>query len=107
MVVDSASADGSREIVRDEFPEAALLPLPENLHFARGTNAGVEEALRDPACEYVVTLNNDTRVEPDWLSELVRAAGEPRVGSVASKLLFMDRPNVINSAGICITRDGS
>ncbi len=107
LVVDNGSPDGSGEIVRDEFPEATYVPLPENLHFARGSNAGIEVALRDPECAYVVTLNNDTRVEPDWLAELVRPAADPKVGTVASKLVFMDRPNLINSAGICIARDGS
>lgn len=106
IVVDNASTDGSREIVRDEFPEATLVPLPENLHFARGTNAGVEEALRDSACAYVVTLNNDTRVEKDWLAALVEAARNPKVGVVAAKLLFMDTGR-INSAGIMPTFDGS
>ena len=107
IVVDNASTDGSREIIRDEFPEAALVALPENLHFARGTNAGMEVALRDPECTYVVTLNNDTRVDPEWLAELVRAANPARIGTVASKLVFMDRPGVINSAGILIAPDGN
>lgn len=107
IVVDNGSTDGSREIVRDEFPEAHLVALPENLHFARGTNAGVRAALQDPECAWVVTLNNDTRVDPEWLAELVRSARDGGVGTVASKLLLMDRPSVINSAGLCIARDGS
>ena len=40
----NGSPDRSGEIVRDEFPEATYLPLPENLHFARGSNAGIEVA---------------------------------------------------------------
>lgn len=107
IVVDNASTDGSREIVHNEFPEVELVALPENLHFARGTNAGMEAALRDPGCTHVVTLNNDTRVDPEWLAELVRSAESPRVASVASKLLFMDHPDVINSAGILIAPDGN
>ncbi len=107
IVVDNASPDRSAEIVRDEFPEATLVALPQNLHFARGTNAGVEAALKDPECMYIVTLNNDTRVDPEWLAELARSARDEHVGTVASKLLFMDRPKVINSAGIHATRDGA
>jgi len=106
VVVDNASTDGSRDIVRDEFPEVTLVPLPENLHFARGTNAGVREALRDPECAFIGTLNNDTRVDPEWLAELVRMAGA-RVGMVASKMVFIDRPNVLNSTGVSIGPDGS
>lgn len=107
VVADNASTDGSREIVREEFPEATLVGLPENLHFARGTNAGIEEALRDPGSTYVVTLNNDTRVDPEWLAELVRAAAPESVGVVASRIVFMDRPTVLNSTGIAVCRDGS
>lgn len=107
LVVDNASTDGSREIVRDEFPEAELLALPQNRHFARGTNAGFERALADPECAYAVALNNDTRVDPEWLEALVRAAQDPHVGSVASKMLLMDRPEVLNTAGFYITRDGA
>ncbi len=106
LVVDNGSTDGSADIAREEFPEATLLALGTNLHFARGTNEGMRAALRDPACEYVAPLNNDTRADPEWLTELVRAASD-RVGSVASKLLLMDRPRFLNSTGIAIARDGS
>src|SRR3989475_4766300 len=106
VVVDNASTDGSRDIVRDEFPEVTLVPLPENLHFARGTNAGVREALRDPECAFIGTLNNDTRVDPEWLAELVRMAGA-RVGMVASKMVFIDPPHVLNSTGVSIGPHGS
>jgi GT2 family glycosyltransferase len=107
LVVDNGSTDGSADLVRDGFPEATLLALPENLHFARGTNAGIEEALRDKACELVVTLNNDTRSDPEFLRNLVDAARDPRVGMVSAKLLFMDRPRFLNTTGIRPARDGS
>src|SRR3989475_12559920 len=105
VVVDNASTDGSRDIIRDEFPEVTLVALPENLHFARGANAGLREALRDPECAFIGTLNNDTRVDPEWLAELVRMAGAP-VGLVASKMGVIDRPNVLNSTGGSIGPDG-
>jgi GT2 family glycosyltransferase len=80
--------------------------LPENLHFARGSNAGIRKALEDPDCAHVVTLNNDTRVDPEWLTELVRGA-KPGVAMVASKLFLMDRSRILNSTGLCIAPDGS
>ncbi len=107
IVVDNGSTDGSADLIRGEFPEVQLVALPENLHFARGTNAGVEVALRDPSCKYVVTLNNDTKVDREFLRELVRSAETNHVGMVAAKLLFMDRPKVLNTTGILPTRDGS
>ncbi len=107
IVVDNGSQDGSVEYIRERFPEVQLVALGENLHFARGTNAGVEAALRDPACRYVVTLNNDTKVVPEFLAELVKGAASDRVGMVAAKLLFMDRPKILNTTGVSPTRDGA
>src|SRR3989442_8002415 len=65
LVVDNGSTDGSAEVIRAQFPEAVLIALPENLHFAQGTNAGVELAFQDPNCEFVVTLNNDPPSHPE------------------------------------------
>lgn len=107
LVVDNASPDESWRIVQDEFPEAALLRMKENLHFARGMNAGLAKALEDPASEFAVALNNDVRADPEWLASLVAAADDPKVGMVASKMLFMDRPRTLNSTGIVVARDGS
>ncbi len=107
LVVDNASPDGSARIVTDEFPEAELLAMPENLHFARGMNAGFARALADPRAAFVVALNNDVRVDPEWLSSLVAAAAGPRVGMAASKMLFMDHPEILNSTGLRPAADGS
>lgn len=107
IVVDNGSPDGSAEYIRSTFPEAQLVALPENLHFARGTNAGVEAALRDPKCRYIITLNNDTKVEAEFAAELVKAVESDHAGMVQAKLLFMDRPNVLNTTGVSPTRDGA
>ncbi len=107
LVVDNASTDESWRIVDEEFPAAALLRMTENLHFARGMNAGFERALEDPNAAYIVALNNDVRLDPEWLASLVAGVDGPRVGMVASKMYFMDRPRVLNSTGLCPARDGS
>lgn len=107
IVVDNGSTDGSADYVRAAFPEARLVALPKNLHFARGTNAGVELALRDRACKYVVALNNDTKVDPEFVAELVKSVDSDHVGMVQAKLLFMDRPKILNTTGVLPTRDGS
>lgn len=106
IVVDNGSTDGSAEIVGQGFPEVTLLRLGRNLHFARGMNEGMRAALRDPACEYVLALNNDTRADPEWVEASIRAS-QGKVGMVASKMVFMDHPKTLNSTGIEIARDGS
>jgi GT2 family glycosyltransferase len=74
LVIDNHSGDGSAERLRAEFPDLDLVETNENLGFAGGCNAGIRAVLADPAVAYVLLLNNDTRVEPDFLREMVAAA---------------------------------
>lgn len=74
IVVDNGSTDGSCAYVRAEFPKVTLLSLSKNLGFCGGNNVGMGHALRHGA-DAVALLNNDTRVEPDWLDALVEVAG--------------------------------
>jgi GT2 family glycosyltransferase len=77
--------------------------LSDNTGFATGNNRGLEEACGD----YLVTLNNDTRAEPDWLEQLVKVAdAHPRVGMVASRVCAFSDPDVLDSIGMAICRDG-
>ena len=97
ILVDNGSTDGSAEWVAERFPDVQLIRNATNVGFAAGNN----QAIRASRAELVATLNNDTRVEPNWLAALVSAIeGNPTVGLCASKMLFADRPGVINSAGI-------
>lgn len=103
ILVDNGSTDGSVPYVREQFPQARLICLDENAGFARPNNIGI----RASQATYLATLNNDTKVDPNWLTELVRAAeANPAAGMCAAKLLFYDRPDVVNSAGICLDRLG-
>lgn len=88
IVVDNASTDGSVELLRLRFPEIRLLQQAENLGFAGGNNAGIQAANG----ELLALANNDTVADPTWLEELVATASEdPRIGAVASKILFLTR----------------
>ena len=103
IVVDNGSTDGSTVFLQERFPSVRLISLTKNVGFARGNNIGI----RASEADYIATLNNDTKVEPNWLTALVETAeSNPTVGMCAAKLLFWDRPDVINSAGICLDRAG-
>ena len=66
-VVDNGSTDDSLSFVQARHPDVAVLALGENRGFAPSYNIAVRESKTD----LVVFLNNDTRVEPDWLDQLV------------------------------------
>src|SRR5438445_3237318 len=74
LVVDNNSGDGSLDRLRREFPTLRTVENPANLGFTGGCNVGIETMLADPSVQYVLLLNNDTRVTPDLLGEMVRAA---------------------------------
>ena len=103
VVVDNGSTDGSPDLVAGRYPSVRLILNSTNRGFAAANN----QAIQATSTAYVATLNNDTKVEPDWLAALV-AAGEahPEAGAIASKMVFAHAPEVINSCGIGLDRAG-
>lgn len=96
VIVDNGSKDGSLEVIRDEYPWAELIALPENTGFCRAVNVGIE-ASKTP---YVLLLNNDTVVKPGFVKHLQDAAEESEdIFSVSSMMLTMQDENVIDDAG--------
>jgi GT2 family glycosyltransferase len=88
LVVDNGSVDGSVEAVRERFPWADLIALPENIGFAAGNNVGLQRAKG----RHCVLLNSDTVVLPDALEKCVRYLdAHPEVGVVGPQLLNPDR----------------
>ncbi|MDR1199768.1 MAG: glycosyltransferase family 2 protein [Prevotellaceae bacterium] len=56
IVVDNFSTDGSRQMLKDEFPNIMLVESPENLGFGRANNLGAKSATG----KYLFLLNPDT-----------------------------------------------
>ncbi len=103
IVVDNASSDGSADHVRSSHPDVRLIALDDNRGFAGGNNAGAASARSD----YLVFLNNDTRVRRGWLQALIDVADrDPSVGLVTSQIVYMDEPDVVDSAGDGYLRAG-
>ena len=103
VIVDNGSTDGTASWVQERYPDVQVIANDRNLGFAAAVNQGI----RVSDSRYVVTLNNDTEPEPGWLAALVATAErDPTVGMCASKMLFADRPGVINSTGIYLDRTG-
>jgi hypothetical protein len=74
ILVDNASDDGSVDFVRSRFNQVVIIENAHNIGFSEGNNIGIRRAIAEDA-DYVILLNPDTKVEPEWLGELV-AVGE-------------------------------
>jgi GT2 family glycosyltransferase len=112
LLVDNGSTDQSVGWVSEHYPAVRLIRSSRNLGFAAANNA----AIRASCSDWVATLNNDTRVLPDWLGALVEAAeqsagvaaqtGQRGIGMVASCMLLWDQPLLLDSAGIRVDKAG-
>jgi GT2 family glycosyltransferase len=103
ILVDNGSTDGSVPFVRENFPWVRLVLLSENLGFSEGNNRGLK------VCQgnFIVTLNNDTRVAPGFLAELLGSADPERgIGMVAAKIVAFLEPGRIDGVGVKIARNG-
>lgn len=82
LIVDNGSATEDRRAVADHVAalrdaRVSLLPLPENLGFAGGMEAG----FRASSAPMVVLLNNDTVADPGWREAMARPFQGPKVGA--------------------------
>jgi GT2 family glycosyltransferase len=106
VIVDNASEDGTRAILRTVESKWRVIYNDCNVGFAAGQN----QAIRLTCGEWVLCLNPDIVASPDFVTKLV-AAGEahPDAGAVCGKLLRWEpngeqhRTNTIDSTGIYFT----
>ncbi len=96
IVVDNGSTDGSAAFVENHFPQVKLIRSEENLGFGGGSNLGVRNARND----IVVLLNNDMRVEPDFLRPLLMPFADPLVFSVTCQIFFSDPNKLREETGL-------
>jgi GT2 family glycosyltransferase len=103
VVVDNGSTDDTLPWLAAAHPAVHAVALGRNSGFARACNEGI----RATTAEYVVTLNNDTVPEPEFLAELVSAAEQvPDAGMFAATLWLAGEPRVVDAAGVQVNRLG-
>ncbi len=87
VVVDSASTDGSAEMVAAEFPQARVVASAENLGYSRGNNEG----LRRTEGRHILLLNPDTELRAGALTAMLgHMDAHAGVGVLGPQLLFPD-----------------
>jgi len=95
VVIDNGSSDDSVSKIKAAHSDLKILALESNLFFGGGNNAGLQWA-HEQEFEYVVFLNNDTTVEPDFLEPLIAGFDvSPKVGMVAPLMCYYATPDLI------------
>lgn len=107
VVVDNAATEETAAVLREFAGQINVLPQRENTGYAGGMNIGIAHALAAGAA-FVVALNQDTEVAPDWLRHLVMAMESDRtIGAVQARVMLGERdalgaPELVNSVGNAI-----
>lgn len=107
IVVDDGSTDGTEEMIRAEFPDVVVMKGDGNLWWTEATNWGVRYAQEHPMRsdqvadeeDFVLTLNDDTEVEPDYLQTLLDAYQQHKPCLIGSPSVDSDDPNKLEFAG--------
>jgi len=94
IVVDNISTDNSHKKCKEKFPEIQLIENKENLGYCEGNNVGIRKAKGN----FIVILNPDTKVEPNWLDEFFKAYKKFGEGLYQPKILAFE-DNLFESAG--------
>lgn len=100
IVVDNGSSDASVALLRQRYPEVRLHELEDNRFFAAGSNLGILAS----SGEFVLLLNNDCILDPQFLEKAVKPMLEDeRIGAVAGKIRRVGG-ELLDQAGQTVSR---
>ncbi len=103
IVVDNGSDADDASLLRQRFgPYIHVIENEDNLGYAEGSNVGIRYAVRTFNPVYIALLDNDTIVDPEWLTELVEplsAEGSAALGATCSLIRDLPNPDRIRYGG--------
>jgi GT2 family glycosyltransferase len=104
-VVDNNSSDDSITFLEKQYPNIKTVKSDTNLGYGRAHNLALE---KHPNYDNYVFMNNDIKVEPNWLIKLLEVVKtKQNAGAVGPKILLSEKQDekyVINSAGMDIEK---
>ena len=104
IVVDNASDGNDAQVLKERFGGyIQVIQNDKNHGCGEGYNIGIRYVLANSQPDYIMIMNNDVVVAPDFLDELIKVAeGDEQIGIVGPKIYYYDykgRKDVIWSAG--------
>ncbi len=102
LVIDNGSTDASVELTSETL-DLEMVALQENLGFCGAVNLGIQMT-KTP---FVILLNNDTEVEPDFVKALLEAVKKSeKIFSCGAQMIDFKNHNILDNAGDLYTAMG-
>jgi len=105
IIIDNGSTDGTPQFLKkfqEKVENCHLILNSDNFGFAKGNNQGIKAA---SGC-YIIFMNNDVFVTPNWLNNLIICLeSNHKIGIVGAKLVY-PRIRKIQHAGIVFSPNG-
>lgn len=87
VVIDNASNDGTRTLIKKKFPKVKLIENNDNYGYAKANNQGIKIAKGT----YILLLNSDVILNSDVLIKMTSYLEKsPEVGAVTCKVILPD-----------------
>lgn len=99
LVVDNASTDGSKEMLRESFPRAKIIANKANLGYT-----GINSAIPHCSGDYILFLNNDLEMHPESIGKLLEALQKDSTAALSIPKLVNYYDRKIDSAGTWVSR---
>ena len=108
ILVDNVSIDNSHKKCKEKFEKIQLIENSKNFGFCEGNNIGV----RNARGEFIIIINPDTTVTPNWIDKFLNAQKEngdgiyqPKIISLEDKKTILSTGNMIHLFGFGFARD--
>lgn len=88
VIVDNGSVDGSADLIRGRFSHVHWIRNPRNLGFAKGSNQGMQWALKC-GIQYILLLNGDARLHPSAIEKMLAVMEDENDTVVACPRIYL------------------
>jgi len=100
ILVDNNSTDDSIEFVKNTYPSVIIIKLDKNYGFAEPNNIGAKNARGD----FLLFLNNDTKVKPNFISEMIKSVEKDSKIAICQSLLLKPDGDIDSSGDFLDSR---